>query len=642
MSGIAGFWRFDSNPPDASHLERMLDAIRHRGPKSVGTWSGGGLLMGHRLIAPVSERSPLPAIHAPSGLVVTADARLDNAAELASELGLDPRSLPADTAARDAGLILAAYRKWGKDCPDKLLGDFAFAIWDPGNRILFLARDPFGIRPLIYYHSPSLFAFGSEAKALLAHPEIPKVLNRGRVADYLVPWLEGLDFESTFFEKIFRLPAGSTLTISADTRHPKAERWFHLDPDVPELRLPSDRDYEEAFLDQFTGAVDRCLKRPGAVGAMLSGGLDSSSICAVAQRLLGERGGGALPVFSAISAETPPGIETESIEAVIQHTGVAPHRLIPDDIEDLDVDTANAIRQSDDLFDLEITIIPALFAAAARNGCSTLMTGVDGDISAGASSRYLIYLLKSGHLLRVARESIGMSRNMKSGWRYAAHLLAFSVGSVLAPGCTRRRHRQQMLAMLIESSVINRKFADEIDVLGRLGRIFDYELPEPEPLSLSHRHALLIQSPSLTVALERYDRGAHRFSIEPAHPFLDRRLVEFAMSLPDDQRVRQGWGKWILRRAIGDQLPAVTCWRRENDNVNWQFADAAIANLIRGANASMSDPYSRVGSFIDMNRLPGILSRRAPATCSLVEHAYLDKVRSPLLLNRWLEEHFPD
>jgi asparagine synthase (glutamine-hydrolysing) len=638
MSGITGFWRFDSNPPDTSHLEQMLDAIRHRGPKSVGTWSGGGLLMGHRLIAPISERSPLPAIHAPSGQVITADARLDNAAELASELGLDHQSLPADPAARDAELILAAYRKWGKDCPDRLLGDFAFVIWDPGNRILFLARDPFGIRPLVYFHSSTLFAFGSEAKALLAHPDIPKVLNRARVADYLLPWLEGLDFESTFFERIFRLAAGSTMTISADTRDPKAERWFHLDPNVPELRLPSDRDYEEAFLGQFTAAVDRCLKRPGAVGAMLSGGLDSSSICAVAQRLLAEQGRGPLPTFSAISATTPPGIETEMIEAVIAHTRVDPHRLVPGDLEGLGMDMANAIRQSDDPFDFIMTTIPALFADAAGKGCSTLLTGVDGDIGIGVSQRYLIYLLRSGKLPRLALESLGISRNRVGGKRYIAHLLPFTVMSALAPERTRKRHRQSKITESIKYSLIGREFGKETDIIGRLGRIYDTELPETEPRNLRHRQTHLIQLPMITVALDRYDRAAHRFSIEPAHPFLDRRFVEFAISLPDDQRVRNGWGKWILRQAIGNQLPAGSLWRRENDGVHWEFTHAALKEFIKGSLSPISDPFARVRRFVNPDQIP----RSGTPTDSLAGHDHIDQLQAPLLLNRWLEELFPE
>ena len=218
MSGLAGFWRFDSKKADASHLERMVNAIRHRGPDSLGTWSNEALYLGHRLIGKASKRSPLPFLHPPSGLVITADARLDNAAEIAAELGLECQTPPVDTAARDAEVILAAYRKWGVHCPDRLLGDFAIAIWDPAKRRLFLARDPFGIRPLVYYHSPKLFAFGSEAKALLAHPDIPKVLNRKRVADYLVPWLESLSFDSTFFKNIHRLAPGSTLTITPETR----------------------------------------------------------------------------------------------------------------------------------------------------------------------------------------------------------------------------------------------------------------------------------------------------------------------------------------------------------------------------------------------------------------------------------------
>lgn len=641
MSGIAGCWHFDSGPANAAHLDRMLDAIRHRGPQCVGTWSCDSLSLGHRLIAPSSDRTPLPLLDPPSGQVITADARLDNASELAAELGLDYPYLPADTVARDAVLILAAYQKWGANCPEKLYGDFAFAIWNPVDRQLFLARDPFGIRPLVYFHSPALFAFGSEAKALLAHSDIPKVLNRARVADYLVPWLEALDFESTFFENIYRLPPGSTLTISADNCQPRVVRWFHLDPTVPKLRLPSDREYEAAFLAQFTAAVDRCLNRPGSVGSMLSGGIDSSSICAVAQRLLSQRDKGILPVFSAISVETPCGIETDMIEAVIQHTGIAPHRITPGDLRALDIDTANAIRQSDDPFDFRISIIPALFADAARNGCSTLMTGVDGDISVGVSQRYLIHLLRSGNLIQVIRETLGLSQNLASGWRYAAHLLAFSIKSVLAPRRTRRLHRQRKLKEILERSPINPDFAKETDILGRLGRIFDSELPEPEPQTLRHRLALLVQLPLITAALERYDRSAHRFSVEPAHPFLDRRLVEFALSLPANQRVRFGWGKWILRQAIKNQVPEAVRWRRENVWVNQQFAEATKANFIKDSISPMSDPFSRIRPYVHPQWLQITNGSGSKSVVSLDEYPDQCQLQALLHLNYWLEEHFP-
>src|SRR3989442_1004237 len=223
-----------------------------------------------------------------------ADARIDNRAELCSVLS-------APSTVTDAELILQAYARWGERCPEHLLGDFAFALWDARRGFLFCARDHFGVKPFYYHHRPGrLFAFASEIKGLLVLSDVPRRLNETRVADYLVPLLE--DKEITFYEGIVRLPPAHHMTVSRDGV--RIEQYWALDPDR-EIRMKSDGEYAAAFREIFTEAVRCRLARPIPVGSMLSGGLDSSSIVFVAPKLLAEDGSRELHTFSAIFPHLP-------------------------------------------------------------------------------------------------------------------------------------------------------------------------------------------------------------------------------------------------------------------------------------------------------------------------------------------------
>src|SRR5262245_20600165 len=162
----------------------MVASVAHRGPDASGSWCQGAVGLGHRMLwtTPESLSEKLPLANQAGDLAITADARIDNRDELTAALGLPPHS-----GVTDSMLILLAYEHWGEHCPEKLLGDFAFAIWDGRKRVLFCARDHFGVKPFYYCHSGRLFAFASEIKALLSLPEVPRRLNEVRVADYLVP-----------------------------------------------------------------------------------------------------------------------------------------------------------------------------------------------------------------------------------------------------------------------------------------------------------------------------------------------------------------------------------------------------------------------------------------------------------------------
>jgi len=333
MSGIAGVYCLDGRSVDRVVLERMAASLAHRGPDGRGIWTQGSVGFCHLMLwtTPESLHEQLPLAHQPGSLALTADARIDNRDELIARLGIQPR----ERQITDSELILGAYDKWGERCPEKLLGDFTFTIWDGRKQEIFCARDHFGVKPFYYYYSDSLFAFASEIKALLCLEEIPRRLNETRVADYL--GRTAIDPAHTFYQGIEALLDAHSMAVGHAGR--AVRRYWALDPSR-ELRLASDAAYAEAFREHFTQAVHSRLRSPFAVGALLSGGLDSSSIVCVARDLLGDHAGQRFHTFSAVFDYLTQCDERLFINAVVAMGGLEPHYVIGDQLNpwaDIDV-----------------------------------------------------------------------------------------------------------------------------------------------------------------------------------------------------------------------------------------------------------------------------------------------------------------
>jgi asparagine synthase (glutamine-hydrolysing) len=185
MSGISGIYNLDGHPANPFALKQMSDALAHRGPDGTRQWIHGPVgfthLRNNTTPESVYERQPLG--NEDGSCWLTMDGRIDNGPEVRTTLeskGLQCRD------ATDAELVLRAYECWCEDCPKRLLGDFAFAIWDSRKQHLFCARDHLGVRPFYYHRGASQFAFGSEIRALLALETIPRRLNESRLVDFLV------------------------------------------------------------------------------------------------------------------------------------------------------------------------------------------------------------------------------------------------------------------------------------------------------------------------------------------------------------------------------------------------------------------------------------------------------------------------
>jgi asparagine synthase (glutamine-hydrolysing) len=604
MSGIAGIFNLDSRPVEGTDLWQMVSMLKRRGPDGSNVWCAGSIGLGQTMLVTTPEASHerLPHVSVQGDLAIVADARLDNRAELIVGLGLQDRE---QENIGDSELILGTYRKWGETCPDKLLGDFAFAVWDSRNQKLFCARDQFGVRPFYYYHDPGrIFVFASEPGAILVLKQIPYRINEARIADFLVTQLEGIDKTSTFFEEVYRLPPANIFAVTPDGI--KQQQYWSLEPGS-ELKLGSDEAYVEAFLDVFTEAVRCRLRGNRLVGSMLSGGMDSGSIVAVARELLAEMGLGPLPTFSAVSPEPETSVETRTIHAALEMEGLDPHIITHGQWDDLLTELAELTWSLDELFDIDMTSIRVLYLAAHKKGIKAVLDGVDGDNVLSEGS-YIARLLQRGHWLTAYREAIGLERFWGGAYSAKQELCRNACRAfVPEPVWHIRRallsgRNQKKLEENIHSSIISSAFARSVDLEERLNILDSYGSKEAMP-DYQEERIRAINHPYLTVGIERYNRVASAVSVEPRHPFLDRRVVEFCLTLPGDQKLKKGWPKWVLRRSMANRLPDPVRWRKGKEDLGWAFTLQLMDDLHDRLKIAITENIDILYKYVDADSL---------------------------------------
>lgn len=254
-------------------LASMCDVIRHRGPDDSGVHIDGSLGLGNRRLSIIDVAGGHQPISTPDGTKwIVYNGELYNYRELRSEL--EPNGYAFQTQS-DTEVVLAAYETWGVDCVRHFNGIFGFAIWDAPKRRLFLARDHLGVKPLYYYDGPGEFVFGSEVKALLACPQVPRELDPTALDQYLT--YRYVPSPRTMFAGIFKLPPGHRLVY--DGREARIDRYWRREPSAPWQGSEDDAVTELRTLLQR--AVKRQMISDVTVGAFLSGGLDSSLIVAL-------------------------------------------------------------------------------------------------------------------------------------------------------------------------------------------------------------------------------------------------------------------------------------------------------------------------------------------------------------------------
>ncbi len=285
MCGLAGILEFGGREAEHELALAMARALAHRGPDGEGVFAEGPCALGHRRLAIIdlTEAAAQPFHSADGRWVLAYNGEIYNFRELRSELeGLGRRFRSAS----DTEVLLQALEEWGADALPRLNGMFAFALWDRRERELLIARDRYGIKPLYYTHTGERLLFGSEVKALLAHPSFTAEMDREALLEYFT--FQNFFTDRTLFRGVRLLPAGSLIRIRTDRGSAiEPDSWWDYRFEEP-VEAVSEADYVDELDRLFTRAVERQLVSDVPVNAYLSGGMDSGSITTVAAKLAGE------------------------------------------------------------------------------------------------------------------------------------------------------------------------------------------------------------------------------------------------------------------------------------------------------------------------------------------------------------------
>jgi asparagine synthase (glutamine-hydrolysing) len=547
-----------------------------------------------------SLHEKLPLVSPKGDLVLTADARIDNREELIALLGFGKIATERIT---DSQLILAAYEKWGEHCPEKLLGDFAFVVWDGHNQTLFCARDHFGMKPFCYhFQAGRIFAFASEVKAIFCLPDVPHQLNEIRIADHLASYVG--DKSMTFYREIFRLPPSHSLTV--DLRGARLRQYWSLDPNR-EIHYSSDQEYAEEFRRIFTEAVRCRLRSSYPIGAELSGGLDSSSVVCVTRQLLEAEGKHPLHTFSTLFGTVPECDERSFIQTVINQGEMEPHFVPGDRHSPLsDLDRVHWHHDQPCIFHNQF-LNWTRNQAAQQMGIRVMLNGEDGDTVVCHGDAYLTELSRAARWDSFCQEAHGLSqhfgvpsgrwlhwyglsrlRELASEGRWVAFASAarhisrgFDISCarlVLDHGLrplvpqpirqswrliTHRGPRNGGFGFLIKPS-----FAQRVGLAEAI-----QARSETRPVeTLREWHWLGLTGGMIPMVAEWLNRSAAAVSVDSRQPFFDRRLAEFCLALPPEQKLSQGWPRRIMRQAMEGLLPSTIQWRVGKSSLGLNFA----------------------------------------------------------------------
>ena len=542
MSAIGGRYHFDGRLVDHASLTQMMDCVPRRGPDGMTVWSAGAIGVGHRMLrtTPESLIERQPLMSEDGGLVLTADARVDNREELRGDLEAHGFRLRSDT---DAELILRAYERWGEECPERIVGDFAFAIWDARRRSLFCARDPLGVKPFHYYADARRFVWASEPRQILADPAIPLAPNLRAIGRVLLQ--RGYERDQTLYDGICRLLPGHSAIV--DRKGIRVRRYWDLDP-TREVRYRRNAEYAEHFRSLFDEAVRCRLRSCGPLSAFLSGGLDSSSIVCVAQHLYREgravdRGFETFSMlFESLACD-----ERHYIDEVVGKYDLRAS-FINFASEGSAIDVNRALEHPGVLYDPTTYACFPLLRAAHDRGSRACLWGVGGDEVLTAGSNYLGTLLRHGRIgplasqLRHTASVCGVS-TWKLAWHYCVRpLIPNAVKAPFRP--ISRRFRRDELPSWITPRLLT----------GLNERVATTDKPF-RSASQRELYGSLVSGWQADMLLGHVDAMGAAHSIEPRHPFLDRRLVEFAMQVPEKQKIGVGQTKALLRNAVRDAMP---------------------------------------------------------------------------------------
>jgi len=561
MSGIAGLLRLDGRTVTRPDLERAANALRQYGPDRSEIMTGGRIGLVHVLMRMTPEdRFDRQPWRGASGSLITADLRLDNRDDVLARIGIAPRNAMAWP---DSRVLLAGWEKLGDDIWPLLRGPFAVAIWDPRSRALTLARDHLGLNVVMWHRSQRFFAFATMPNGLFAFAGVPRELSEEKLADFLV--LNHADYEATIYRDVFRVPPAHVMQVGPDGSTKQRRYWSPTE--IKPVRLSSDQAYADGLRACLDLAVRRQMRSAHPVGCLLSGGLDSSSVAALAARALAEKNE-RLVTFTGVprrgfDGPVPAGHyadETPYVEAIaraVQNVDVTYVRNDAGDafaeLERFFIAMEGPVRNPANLgWILEI------LRQAHAQGRRVLLGGLFGNytISWNGWSQAVTHL-KHGRLLTAYRQwDLYYRRTPYSRWNALRRLFIEPlVPARLGNWADRRRHPGRMAAWQ-DHAAIRPDFAAAMAVNVRAqkaGHDFLYRMRHDERI----RGLTRVDYVGDWHAAEKAVTG-----IEVRDPTADIDVISYCYGVPPEQYLAEGVDRSLIRRAMWGLLPEMVLTNR--------------------------------------------------------------------------------
>ncbi len=564
MCGLTGIFDPRVSAPLAETLRAMTDRQAHRGPDGDGHWcdEAAGIALGHRRLS-IIDLSPAGAqpMASPCGRYVIAyNGEVYNAEDIRAELAAAGYT-PDYRGHSDTEVMLAAISHWGlRPALERFIGMFAFALWDREERRLTLARDRLGIKPLYWGEDGDLFLFASELKSFHAHPGFRPRVDRGALAAFMR--YNYVPAPASIYKGVFKLEPGCLLTKQADGPA-RVERYWDLRRIAREGQA-APRDLADAAAideaDQLIGdAVKRRMVSDVPLGAFLSGGIDSSTVAALMQA----HSDRPVKTFS-IGFDVDGFDEAPHAAAVAKHLGTDHTELYVDPKQALDV-----IPQLPDFYDepfADSSQIPTyLVSALTRQHVTVALSGDGGDEGFAGYTRYSwgdLLRRRTGRIPRPLRAAAARMIYLlgEEGWD---RVLSILPASKLPSHPGQKMHKlADVLAQPDDMALFRRLITAWRDPAALVpGAVetptvaWDDTARDDVPAFMECMQMLDTLTYLPDDILTKVDRASMAVSLEARVPLLDHRVVEFAWSLPRRLRVRDGQGKWVLRRVLDRYVP---------------------------------------------------------------------------------------
>ncbi|MBW4082044.1 asparagine synthase-related protein [Paenibacillus sp. S150] len=611
MSAIAGIYHLQHQPLDPEHGPGLMQQLNRYPADDISMWQGKEIFLGcmSQWITPQSLGETLPFYDSDRKLAITADAIIDNRDELFGRLQVpqeDRASMP------DSLLILLAYEKWGEQTPVYLIGDFAFMIWDERKRMLFGARDFSGNRTLYFQRKGGLFSFCTVIHPLLSLPGAGRALNEEWVSEFLAiqTRTDAMDLYSTVYQPVEQLPPSHSVSVKGGNI--TFSRYCTLQA-PPKLRLRSGREYVEAFREVFGQAVRDRLRTHLAVGANLSGGLDSGSVVSFAAAELRRRGQplhtfSSYPVdnFAPFNLGKRVADERPYIRETIDYVG----NIQPDFLNFPELSPYSEIDEWLDIMEMPYKFIEnsywlkGIFEQAQLKNIGVLLSGQRGNwsISWGPALDYQAKLIREFRWISFYRENRQYNESMGASRRKVLQI----VGKKAFPSLARLLPARQEAP----PELIHPDFARRTEVQERLKAMGMNGGPSSQTVyDIRRRH---FEQPHIwnvngTVATKL----SLKYRVWDRDPTNDLRVIRFCLSVPEGQYVQNGVDRSLIRRAMEGLLPDEVRLNRKRRGV--QGADGICRMLpqwkdfIKELQEMIQDPRTSV--YLNHAGLAGCLNR---------------------------------